>query len=183
VAIAADPSGGENPGEYKKGIRDFFVAVAGGRTRDGHIEVFDVFMTKAAPDEQISKLLDMYDRHRPKRVGVEEVMFKNLYKPTIMRDARERGLYPTVVTLKAPRVNKQTRILGVQPLIMDAPHTVRFAAHLRQSVPLFFAQFDEFPAGHDDGPDATEMLIRMLEKSARSRPTGVSGSSYWRKAS
>lgn len=184
TAIAVDPAGGENPGEYRKGIRDFFVAVAGGRTKEGYIEVFDVVMTKAAPDEQIEKLLDMYDRHRTKRIGVEEVMFKNLYKPTIMRDARERGLYPTVTALKAPRVNKQTRILGVQPLIMDAPHIVRFAAHLRQSVPLFFAQFDEFPAGHDDAPDASEMLVRMLEKAkGRAVPTGVGGTSYWRKAS
>lgn len=180
TATAVDPAGGENPGEYKKGIRDWVAIVSAGRTKDGYIDVFDVEMTKAAPDAQVDLLLDVYKRHRTRRIGVEEVMFKNLYKPTINKTARKKSLYPAVITLKAPKVSKQARILGVQPLIMDAK-TVRFARHLVAKVPQYFAQFDEFPAGHDDGPDATEMVVRMLEKSkTRHAPVGVGGSSHWK---
>lgn len=182
TATAVDPAGGTNPGEYKKGIRDWCCIVSAGRTRDGFIDIFDVEMTKDAPDAQIDLLMDVYAKFRTRRIGVEEAMFVNLYKPTIDKVARKRSLYPAVVTLKSPRINKQTRILGTQPLIMDA-RTVRFAAHLWKKVPQFFAQFDEFPASHDDGPDATEMLIRMLEKAkSRAAPQGVGGSSYWKKS-
>lgn len=182
TAMAVDPAGGANPGEYKKGIRDWCCIGCGGRTKDGHIDIFDVEMTKAAPDSQVELVLDVYKRRRVRRIGVEEAMYVNLYKPTINKAARKRGLYPAVITLKSPRVNKQTRILGIQPLIMDAK-TVRFASHLWKKVPEFFAQFDEFPAGNDDGPDMTEMLVRMLEKvKAKSAPHGVGGASYWKRS-
>lgn len=181
TGIAVDPAGGTTPNEYKKGIRDWCVAIAAGRTKDGYIDVFDVRMTKDPPDEQIEMLLDMYQEHKPRRIGIEEVLFKNLYKPSINRAARKRALYPGVTTFKHPKLNKQTRILGIQPLLMDA-QTVRFAKHLFEKVPLFFAQFDEFPQSFDDAPDATEMVIRMLEKKKSNIvPTGVGGTSYWRK--
>ena len=183
TASAVDPAGGTNPGEYKKGIRDWCVIVSAGRTRDGFIDIFDVEMTKLPPDNQIELLLDVYSRHRTRKIGVEEVMFKNLYKPSITKAARRRLLYPTVVVLKSPKVNKQTRILGMQPLIMDEPRVVRFAKHLFEKVPLYFAQFDEFPMTFDDGPDATEMLVRMLEKGGtKSFPQGVGGTSYWKRS-
>lgn len=182
TATAVDPAGGTNPGEYKKGIRDWCVIVTGGRTREGFIDIFDVKMTRLPPDDQIKMLLDVYALHRPKSIAVEEVMFKNLYKPSITKAARQRSLYPSVMVLKQPKVNKQARILGVQPLIMDRPQVVRFAEHLYEDVPLFFAQFDEFPMSFDDAPDATEMLIRKLEKSKlKSVPHGIGGTSYWKR--
>jgi predicted phage terminase large subunit-like protein len=181
TATAVDPAGGTNPGEYKKGIRDYCAIVSAGRTRDGFVDVFDVQLTKAAPDQQIETLLDVYQKWKTKRIGVEEVMFKNLYAPNIRKAATQRALYPTIITLKQPRVNKQSRILGLQPLVMDTPQTVRFAEHLFTTVPHFFAQFDEFPATFDDGPDATEMVVRMLERSSSKRaPTGMGGTSHWK---
>ncbi len=183
TAISVDPAGGTNPGEYKKGIRDWMVAIAGGRTKDGYIDVVDIEMTKLPPDDQIDLLLGLSKRTGIRRIGVEEVMFKNLYKPTITRAAQKRGQYPAVMTLKQPRINKQARILGIQPAVMDNPKVVRFAAHLFEKHPLFFAQFDEFPGSFDDAPDALEMLIRMLEKSrTKSVPQGVGGTSYWKRS-
>jgi predicted phage terminase large subunit-like protein len=183
TATAVDPAGGTNPGEYKKGIRDWCVIVTGGRTKDGFIDIFHIEMTKRPPEDQINLVLDVYESERPKSIAVEEVMFKNLYKPSMVRMARERGLYPRVLTLKQPKINKQARILGIQPLIMDRPQIVRFAKHLIEEHPLFFAQFDEFPMSFDDAPDATEMLIRKLEKSKmKSVPHGIGGTSYWRRS-
>lgn len=184
-AMAVDPAGGEKPNEYKKGIRDWFVAVVGGRTKDGYIEIFDVEMHRKLPEEQIATALDLYDRHRMKKIVIEEIMFKNLYAPTFKAEARKRNLYPMVQVLNARKLNKQTRILGIQPLIHDehGHPVVRFARHLLEKVPQFFAQFDEFPQGHDDGPDAIETLVRGLEKSkTNSTPKGVGGSSYWKRS-
>lgn len=181
TATAADPAGGDKPGEYKKGIRDWFCAVSGGRTKDGFIDVFDIRMTKEPPEGQIDTLLDVYQTYKTKRIGIEENKYENLYALSMRKAGQKRALYPTVVTFKQNKMNKQTRILGSQPLLMDEPKMVRFAKHLFEQVPEFFAQYDEFPANHDDGPDATEMLIRMLERAAtRGRPSGVGGSSYWK---
>lgn len=185
TGIAIDPAGGEKPNEYKKGIRDWCVVVAGGRRKDGFIDIFDVEMTRAVPEEQISLALDVYQRHRPRKIGIEEIMFKNLYAPTFKTAARKRALYPAVTTIQSRKQNKQTRILGIQPLVHDedGKPVVRFAEHLVEKVPEFFSQFDEFPQGHDDGPDAVETLVRLLEKThTKSIPQGVGGSSYWKRS-
>ena len=185
TATAVDPAGGQKEHEFRKGIRDWCCIISGGRTKKGVIQIFDVRLTRRVPDEQIEFVLDVYQDYRTRRIGIEEVMFKNLYAPTMVKAARARSLYPTIMTLKHPKQNKVSRILGIQPLLKSdvGPATVQFARHLIEAVPEFFAMFDEFPTSFDDGPDATEMLIRMLEKAkARNAPHGVSGTSYWRKS-
>lgn len=182
TAIGIDPAGGEKPGEYRKGIRDWFCAVAAGRTKDGYIDIFDVEMNRLTPDDQIDTVLTMYDRTRVRQIVAEENMYKNLYATAMAKAARERHLYPNIQTvIQTGQKNKIARILGIQPAIMDFK-TIRFARHLLQKVPKFFSQFDEFPQGHDDGPDATEITVRGLErKMPNARPQGIGGSSYWRR--
>jgi predicted phage terminase large subunit-like protein len=69
--------------------------------------------------------------------------------------------------------NKVARITGTEPLLANG--TVRFARHLIEKVPTYFGQWDEFPGEHEDGPDATEMLIRLLESKSGTGgvPTGI----------
>jgi predicted phage terminase large subunit-like protein len=181
VATAADPAGGEKPGDLKKGKRDWFVAVSGGVSRDGTIDIFNVEMHKGTPDIQMDTLIDVYQTYKTKTIGIEENMFKNLYGPTFMERAKRKRMYPSVKVL-TNTTNKVSRILGTQPVLTN--RTVRFARHLMEKVPLFFAQFDEFPgADFDDGPDAVEMLIRLLEaKKIKGTPKGVGGTSYWKSA-
>jgi predicted phage terminase large subunit-like protein len=108
-------------------------------------------------------------------------MFKNLYGPTLTAEAKKRRLYPSIRTI-INTTNKIARITGMQPVMTNK--TVRFARHLQEKVPLFFAQFDEFPgADFDDGPDGTELLIRTLEaKKIRGTPGGPTGKSHYKAA-
>jgi predicted phage terminase large subunit-like protein len=179
VASAFDPAGGERPGEMKRGRRDFACIVTAGRTADGYIDIFDIWMKRDLPDQQIDKLLDIYEVWRPRLLGAEENMYKNLLEVDLARRARERNLYPSWKMMNHTS-NKVARILGIQPLVESG--IVRFARHLIPKHPQFFGQFDEFPgAEHDDAPDATEMVIRLLEKgSYKGLPSIVSKSSYWR---
>jgi predicted phage terminase large subunit-like protein len=172
IATVIDPAGGERPGEIKKGRRDFAAIVTGGRTHDGYIDILDVSMTKKPPNEQISLFLDHYDRWRPRIMGAEENMFKNLLGPDIDEASRKRKLYPNVRMLISTS-NKVARITGTEPLLANG--TVRFARHLIEKVPTYFGQWDEFPGEHEDGPDATEMLIRLLESKSGTGgvPTGI----------
>jgi predicted phage terminase large subunit-like protein len=156
-----DPAGGERPGEMRRGNRDYFCMVTGGLCKDNWIEIFDIQMTKQAPDGQMATIIEVV-RWTMSRVIVEENMYKNLYGDDLKKKAREEGVSVRVDVVDNT-VSKMTRILGSQPALMDPQvRNVRFARHLLKKVPEFFAQYDQFPADHDDGPDAVSGLIPRL---------------------
>jgi predicted phage terminase large subunit-like protein len=178
MVISIDPAGGENPGEVRRGKRDYCAVVAMGRKRDNTIDVVDAVLKKVLPDAQIDIALDMYTRYEAS-ISVEENMYKNLLKTSMEKRAKERGLYP-VVRVRTSAQNKITRILSLQPPIRR--RNIRFAAHLIEKAPELFAQFDEFPGTYDDGPDAVEGGLRQLERRASQafKLISMTGQSYWK---
>lgn len=178
--ISIDPAGGENPGEVRRGKRDYAAIAVMGRTKDGkNIDVIDAIMKKVLPDKQIDLLLDMYTIYGC-AISVEENMFKNLLKSSLEKAGAERGLYPQVL-VRSSSQNKITRILSLQPPIRQ--RIMRFARYLLDEVPELFAQFDEFPGTYDDGPDAVEGGLRKLDKGIhRKGPifSSMTGPSYWK---
>lgn len=160
LATFIDPAGGQKPNELKQGKKDFAAIVTAGRG-GGHIDVLDVKMTKKLPDSQFDLLLDTYEEFHASLIGAEENIFKNLIKSNIEAAGKARNLFPAIRPIHQTQ-NKVTRILSTQPLTENK--TLRFARHLLQTVPEYFEQWDEFPAEHDDGPDATEGAVRLLEK-------------------
>lgn len=178
--ITVDPAGGENQGELKRGKRDYCAIVGMGRKKKtNHLDVFAVELTKVLPDAQIDLILDMYEWMRCP-ISIEENMFKNLLKSDMARRARERKLYPTIIT-RQQITNKVQRILSLQTPIRQ--RIIRFAKYLLEKVPQFFAQFDEFPGTYDDGPDALEGGVRRLEKTNPSNQSisSFTKPSYWKR--
>lgn len=182
VATYMDPAAGASGGDFKRGKRDFCAIVSAGRTRDGHIDVFDVRLTRELPDRQLAQLLDVYQAFGARTVGVEENMYKNLVAQLLSDMGRKRGLYPNVRPItNHGHLNKITRIMSIQPLVEHG--IVRFARHLIETVPDYFAQFDEFPGDYDDGPDATEGVISLLDQVKAftgAQLISFSSPSYWR---
>lgn len=179
ILITIDPAGGEKPGEVKRGKRDYCAIVAMGRNRENFIDVFDIRMNKLLPDAQMDAMLDMYEKYHA-ALCIEENMYKNLLATDLGRKARERALYPRIRTRNSSQ-NKVTRILSLQSPIRQ--HIIRFAKHLIEDVPEFFAQFDEFPGTYDDGPDALEGGLRVIEKKVSGRKPSIGSfvrQSYWR---
>lgn len=182
-AIFADPSGGEKPGDIRKGRKDWACFVFGGRSKDGgFIDIFDVVMTKKTLDKQCDQLLDLYvawlQHAKSIKIGVEENIAHNLIGPTLVKRGRARQLYPPIVVQQQIH-NKMQRILSSQPII--AAGTVRWRADLLKSKVDYFGQYDDYPGDHEDGPDATEALIKMIEKpGATGAPSGDEKTSYWR---
>lgn len=163
VKAYVDPAGGERPGEMKRGNRDYFCMVTGGMTMDGWVEIFDVVMHKKAPDQQMDSIIGVV-KWTKARVLLEENMYKNLYGSDLKKKAMEEGVAVRVDTVDN-MTSKMTRILGSQPALMDpVVRHVRFARHIRKQYPEFFAQYDQFPADHDDGPDAVSGLLPVLYK-------------------
>lgn len=182
-AIFIDPTGGEKPGDLRRGRKDWACVVLGGRHKEGFIDIFDIKMTRDLPDKQYDSVVYMYGAWNKLvkarfRIGAEENIAKNLIGPELNRRARLLGLYPAIYEQHQTH-NKLQRILGIQPLISAG--TVRWRRDLLAKHPIYFGQFDDFPGDHEDGPDATEALIRMLEKSVSTGvPSGDGKPSYWR---
>lgn len=169
TATFVDPAGGAKPSDVKAGRKDYAAIVTVGRTRitadspEAFLEVIDARLTKKLPDKQIDLLLDVYEELGPSIIAAEENMYKNLLKSNIERQGRERKLFPPIKAVTQSQ-NKVSRIMSLQPIA--AAGTLRFARHLLKSCPELFEQFDEFPnpSAHDDGPDAVEGAVRLLEK-------------------
>lgn len=183
--IFIDPTGGEKPGEVKRGRKDWACIVFGGRHMSGFIDVFDIRMTRKLPDKQYEMVLDLYAAWIGLcgriRIGAEENIAKNLIGPELNRRARLRGLYPAVEE-QHQTSNKMQRILSSQPVI--AAGNLRWRKDLLARHPDYFGQYDDYPGDHDDAPDATESLLRMLERrSVLGVPDGVTGQSYWKAVS
>lgn len=184
-SIFADPAGGEKPGEVKKGRKDWACFVFGGwHKKDGFIDIFDIVMTKRTLDAQCDQLLDLYETWLPHaksiRIGVEENIAKNLIGPTLVKRSRKRALYPQITPQQQTR-NKMQRILSSQPVI--AAGTMRWRRDLFTNPKCvdYFGQYDDYPGDHEDGPDATEGFLRMVERPAAvGMPSGDTKDSYWR---
>lgn len=164
IATFIDPAGGQKPNEVKAGKKDFAAIVTAGRRRDNKkIQIFDVVMNRELPDGQIDALIGAVKEFKPSKVGAEENMFKNLLSSNITQAGLRENVYVPVQAIHQTQ-NKITRILSIQPPI--EAKTIEFARHLLAKCPVYFEQFDEFPAEHDDGPDATEGVVRLLEAGA-----------------
>jgi predicted phage terminase large subunit-like protein len=182
-AIFIDPTGGEKPGELKKGRKDWAAIVFAGRHKNGFIDVIDVRLTRKLPDRQYELVLDVYEAWLSQGcprivIGAEENIAKNLIGPELLRRARERSLYPQVIEQHQVH-NKVQRILGMQPQV--ASGVVRWRKDLFVTQMDYFGQFDDFPGDHEDGPDATEAVLRLLEKRMFvGVPSGIEKVSHFR---
>jgi len=153
VTVAAvDPSLGGASAHH-----DPSAIVCLGLDGSGYLYVLDADIQKRAPDEIIEDTLELYMRRRTTIIGVETVQFQEFFKDRLAAVARERGIYPPVRGIKSTR-DKKLRIQRLQPLVKNG--TLRFAR--RQKTLLDQLRF--FPlADHDDGPDALEMAVQMVE--------------------
>lgn len=92
-------------------------------------------------------------------LGVEENAFQFLIKPEIERTGRELGVLVPEVKLMANTVSKEIRISRLGPMLEQK----RLRINRDAGGELLVKQMKDFPNGdHDDGPDATEMAIRLL---------------------
>ena len=105
-------------------------------------------------------MLELYSRRRPLVVGVETVQFQEFFKDVLLREASSRGVYPPVRGIKQ-HTDKMLRIQRLQPLIKSG--RLKFQKKHR----TLHDQLRFFPrAGHDDGPDALEMAVALMEQTA-----------------
>jgi predicted phage terminase large subunit-like protein len=128
-----------------------------GRDAAGIMYVLDADIVRRKPDKIIDDAIDLYQRRKLDALGVESVQFQEFFADELTRRANERGIYPPVRQIQSTK-DKLIRIQRLQPLIKNG--TIRFQKRQRTMID----QLKYFPlADHDDGPDALEMAVQMIE--------------------
>jgi hypothetical protein len=154
VAAACDPSKGE---QSKSG--DYFAVVVAGLS--GRIMWIDALLLRSGSiSEIVGRSLDLVQRYRPHAFGVEGNAFQHLLAPEFDRQCQERRMPPLPIHILHNHQNKRRiRIPRLGPYLARRQLRFRDGDGCR----LLVRQLEEFPlAQHDDGPDALEMAIRLL---------------------
>jgi predicted phage terminase large subunit-like protein len=160
-ALALDPSKGKNSslGDYSA-----FVFVALGE--DGIFYV-DAHLERLPMSELVAQGVELWKKYRPTVFGVEANQFQELlcdeFDRQFLADARAGDISPSVLGIYPIKntLNKGIRIRRLDSYL--SARRLRFNS-LSPSCRLLVEQLRSFPVGsHDDGPDALEMAVRMIE--------------------
>lgn len=155
VYMALDPSVGSGESNDYKAI------VIIGVDSDGIIYVLDAWIRKASIEEMIRKLYMKWEEYHALVIGIETNVFQKVLLTLLDREARERGLYLPIRGIEQ-RVAKEARIARLSPLVERG--IIRFRKG-QGDQDLLIEQLLYFPNSsvNDDGPDALEMAVSILD--------------------
>lgn len=126
-----------------------------------YYDVLYSWIKQASIDRMIRRTYTLYDEIRPHRIGLETNGFQILLKKEFQRAAKEEGFHLPIKTINQ-KENKELRIERLSPLVENG--LIRFVQGAGDNE-LLIEQLLDFPDGaHDDGPDALEGAIRLLER-------------------
>lgn len=152
TGIAIDPSKGA---ESKPG--DYCGIVFGGYDGRGGLWV-DAVLERLSAEQVVTRTVDVFADWPCDVVAVETNMFQTLLCAPMAEEARKRKLMLPIQPLEN-FVPKPVRIRRL------GPHLAAHNIHVRATPGgrLLLKQLRQFPlSDHDDGPDALEMLLRVL---------------------
>ena len=152
---ACDPSMG------KKARHGDTSAIIGGRMKNSVIYLSVADIEKRHPDKIIDDILAHHQRERFDEFVIEETQFQEFFKNTFEKEAHKRGLTMDVKGIK-PVTDKDLRIVSLQPWIKNG--WIRLKRHgMNELIKQLIYYRPKGKGGHDDGPDALEMLKSLLE--------------------
>jgi predicted phage terminase large subunit-like protein len=162
ASIAIDPSKGKDAkkGDYSAIV---FVGLCGG------LLYVDADIERRPPSQIVADSITFY-RHNPADgVLLESNQFQELLATEFDNQCRSGHVPPLPLHLVENRVNKNVRIGRLDPYFSRG--LIRFRN--TPGCKLLLSQLREWPlAHHDDGPDAMEMAIRLLDQMSQI-PTGA----------
>ena len=141
--MALDPAISEKESADYRAISIF------GRTDDGYFK--EIFTDKGrwSIDEQVDKVISLYENYRPNRILIEEVAFQKILRGIILKKARDLGLYLPISTAelgvgkdKRPK-DKMTRLLQVAPLFEQRLVEVHTPELVQELLAFPFGDYDD----------------------------------------
>jgi len=131
--------------------------------RDGRLYVLDADLERIVPDQIIAKVLASYVHRRHLAFAFETNQFQHFVASELRRRGQQQGLYIPIREV-TQTTDKLGRIQTLQPLVKRG--TIQFSRRHR----LLLEQLRTYPKGsHDDGPDALEMVVRLVEQRSQRR--------------
>ncbi|HOO16596.1 MAG TPA: hypothetical protein PK920_03415 [Phycisphaerae bacterium] len=151
--MAVDPATGSSSG-------DFCAYWVGSVDQaNGIIYTRELLLERTDINGQVQRIMELYQRWRPLRVGIETVGYQVALKHNVERESAKVNAFVPVVSLKTT-FNKTARIQGTSPLYQSGKF--RLPPVLDPEAEL---QFLQFPHGaHDDAPDVCAMGIELARE-------------------
>jgi predicted phage terminase large subunit-like protein len=153
-AGAVDPSLG------KKNKRNDPSAIMGGRMKDRILYVQIADIERRQPDRIITDVLAYHERDPFDKLRVETVQFQEFFARELEKRSHQDGLTLNIDEYK-PTADKDLRIIRLQPWIKNG--WIRLRREHRELVRQLIYYRPGSRGGHDDGPDALEMLLGLCE--------------------
>ena len=159
IAGACDPSLGKAGG-------DFSAIITGGKDANEIIYILDADILKRHPDNIISDVIVKHEKYNYQQFGVETNQFQQYFRDNFFtkiaqyNEEKKKNIQIPIRDIK----NLSDKVLRIQSLQPDIKNgRVKF----RRDQQKLIEQLVNFPsADHDDGPDALEMLVRILGKTS-----------------
>ncbi len=183
INVYGDPSWKDTQASDYKAI----VAVArvgpayrGERAKPGDLHVIAVWIRRTSALAMVQAFYDFWEEiGRGARYYIEANLMQDLlFRDEFKAEGRARGHQMPIRLDKRKKPDKVTRIENLGPLLERG--LLRFCRHL-QNTPDFKRLKDQllgFPHVNDDGPDALEGAVSLIQKLARGTGTGPRSGGY-----
>lgn len=153
-AGACDPSLG------KRNKRNDPSAIMGGRMKNRMLYLTIADIEQRRPDRIMDDILLYHDRDPFMKFRMETVQFQEFFARSLEQLSKDRGITLNIDD-KTPNADKDLRIIRLQPWIKNG--WIRFRPEHRELKRQLTLYRPKGRGGHDDGPDALEMLLDLCE--------------------
>lgn len=157
-----------DPSFKSKQKNDYKAVVLVGK-KGKRYDIIDAWVRQASVKSMVAVFYDWYDEvENAARYYMEANFMQDSLIDEFDEEADSRGYFVPITPDKRNKPNKEVRIENLQPLF-ERGHLC-FNEKLKKSPDMqtLVQQFTGFPFAHDDGPDAVEGAIFLLQKRGRS---------------
>lgn len=153
-------AGSVDPSLGKRNKRSDPSAILGGRMKDNilYLDIADI--ERRQPDRIMEDILLHHTRDPFDKLRMETVQFQEFFAKQFAKLAHEKGKTINVEEY-IPNTDKDLRIVRLQPWIKNG--WIRFKPEMRELKRQLTYYRPKNRGGHDDGPDALEMLLGLCE--------------------
>lgn len=153
-AGACDPSLG------KRNKRNDPSAILGGRMKNRMLYLTIADIEQRRPDRIMEDILLYHERDPFTKFRMETVQFQEFFARSLEQVSKDRGITLNIDD-KTPNTDKDLRIIRLQPWIKNG--WIRFRPEHQELKRHLLYYRPKGRGGHDDGPDALEMLLDLCE--------------------
>lgn len=153
-------AGSCDPSLGKQNKRSDPSVIMGGRMKSRILFLDIADIEKRQPDRILTDILAYHERDPFDKFRFETVQFQEFFARTVEQTSHDKGITLNIDEFK-PNTDKDLRIIRLQPWIKNG--WIRFRKEHTELKRQLIYYRPKGRGGHDDGPDALEMLLGLCE--------------------